>query len=220
MSGDVGGTSWLTVPLGEVADISRGTSWGKDNEVRGPQDGAMPVLGIRNVQARLKLDDLVWLTGLKPSAISSSTVQMGDILMVGSNGNPARIGNAVQVDEPGRYLYASLLFGLRPRRDRVDPGFLYQAIIAPGVQTAISDAVQGTTGLSNLKITTLRDLPIDLPPLDEQRRIAEVLRSVDDAIGANSALVGAGGSGDVGSLLKLKSALMSDLLSGRVRVPA
>ncbi len=109
--------------------------------------------------------------------------------MVGSNGNPARIGNAVQIDEPGRYLFASLLFGLRPRCESVDPDFLYQAIVGPGVQTAISDAVQGTTGLSNLKITTLRDLPVDLPPLDEQRRIAEVLRSVDEAIAAKSATI-------------------------------
>jgi type I restriction enzyme S subunit len=137
----------------------------------------------------LEIDDLLWLHGLKPAAIASSTVQTGDILMVGSNGNPARIGNAVQVDEPGRYLYASLLFGVRPRREAVDPDFLYFAVVAPGVQTAISDAVQGTTGLSNLKITTLRDLPIALPPLDEQRRIAEVLRSVDEAIAANTALL-------------------------------
>lgn len=175
---------WRSLRLGDVTDISRGTSWGGDNERREPVDDALPVLGIRNVQARLEIDDLLWLHGLKPSAIASSTVQTGDILMVGSNGNPARIGNAVQVDEPGRYLYASLLFGLRPRREAVDPDFLYFAIIAPGVQSAISDAVQGTTGLSNLKITTLRDFSIDLPPLDEQRRIAEVLRSVDEAIAA------------------------------------
>lgn len=191
MSGDVAelerpadslADGWRSFRLGDVADISRGTSWGSDNERRDPVDGALPVLGIRNVQARLEIDDLLWLHGLKPSAIASSTVQTGDILMVGSNGNPARIGNAVQIDEPGRYLYASLLFGLRPRREAVDPDFLYFAVVAPGVQTAISDAVQGTTGLSNLKITTLRDLPIDLPPLDEQRRIAKVLRSVDEAI--------------------------------------
>ncbi|MBC2651355.1 restriction endonuclease subunit S [Novosphingobium aerophilum] len=196
---------WRSFRLGDVADISRGTSWGSDNERRDPVDGALPVLGIRNVQARLEIDDLLWLHGLKPSAIASSTVQTGDILMVGSNGNPARIGNAVQVDEPGRYLYASLLFGLRPRREAVDPDFLYFAVVAPGVQTAISDAVQGTTGLSNLKITTLRDLPIDLPPLDEQRRIAEVLRSVDEAIAAADAVAS--------SLLRASKTMRHDLLN-------
>lgn len=122
---------WQTVPLADVADISRGTSWGSENEHREAVEDALPVLGIKNVQARLETRDLIWLRGLKPSAIASSTVQAGDILMVGSNGNPDRIGNAVQVDEPGRYLFASLLFGLRPRREVVDPDFLFQAIVSP-----------------------------------------------------------------------------------------
>lgn len=61
---------------------------------------------------------------------------------------------------------------------------------------------------------------VPLPPIDEQRRIAEVLQSVDKAIAANRVLVDAGGNGNVGALLKMKAALMSDLLSGRVRVPA
>lgn len=182
MSAEMDLGDWHMVPLGAVADISRGTSWGSENERRDAGEGALPVLGIRNVQARLETDDLLWLHGLTPSAVASSTVQTGDILMVGSNGNPARIGNAVQVNEPGHFLYASLLFGIRPRRDCVDPDYLYQAVVAPAVQTAISDEVQGTTGLSNLKITTLRELPINLPPLNEQRRIAEVLRSADEAI--------------------------------------
>lgn len=75
------------------------------------------------------------------------------------------------------------------------------------------------TGVPGLNRDKAYLQPILVPPLDEQRRIAEVLRSVDEAIAANRALIGAGGNGDTGGLLKLKAALMSDLLSGRVRVP-
>ena len=64
---------------------------------------------------------------------------------------------------------------------------------------------------------------IPLPALDEQRRIAAVLMSVDEAIRANAALIGspATGSNDViGQLQTLRLGLLDDLLSGRVRVPA
>lgn len=169
---------WRRVALSEVAEISRGVSWRAQNEAAENAEGALPVLGIRNVQAKLELGDLTWLTGLGPAAIASSTVQRGDILMVGSNGNPARIGNSVQVDAPGRFLFASLLFGLRPRDEVVDRDFLFNIIESSEIQEAISETVQGTTGLSNLKISVLRDIAVMLPPLAEQGRIVEVLRSI------------------------------------------
>ncbi len=172
---------WAQVTLGILADITRGVSWRDENETVAEAPDALPVLGIRNVQQSLKLDETVWLTGLSTRAVESSTVRHGDILMVGSNGNPSRIGNAVRIDVPGAYLYASLLFGLRPDETKVDGEFLLHLIRSNHVQQAISDTVQGSTGLANLKITVLRDIPLVLPPLHEQRRIAEVLRSASTA---------------------------------------
>lgn len=175
---------WKQTTLGTVSDITRGVSWRDENETNETTAGALQVLGIRNVQQSLKLNDTVWLTGLSQRSVASSTVRRGDILMVGSNGNPARIGNAVRIDVPGVYLYASLLFGVRPDEARVDGEFLFHLIRSTTVQQAISDTVQGSTGLANLKITVLREIPLLLPLLDEQRRIAEVLRSMDEAIGS------------------------------------
>lgn len=99
----------------------------------------------------------------------------------------------------------------------LDPAFLLHWLTA---QRANLVAAAGGSTFKELSRGTAKLLPILLPPLDEQLRIAEVLRSVDEAIAANVALVDAGGNGDAGALLKLKAALMSDLLSGRVRVPA
>lgn len=170
MSGEVP-VGWTRTTLAALADITRGVSWRDENETSKATAGALPVLGIRNVQQSLKLDETVWLAGLSQKAIASSTVRSGDILMVGSNGNPARIGNAVRIDVPGIYLYASLLFGVRPDEKQVDGEFLFHLIRSSAVQQAISDTVQGSTGLANLKITVLRDIPILLPEIDEQRRI-------------------------------------------------
>ncbi|WP_396594353.1 restriction endonuclease subunit S [Brevundimonas sp. R86498] len=188
MSSDVP-VGWTQTTLGTLADITRGISWRDENETSEITVGALPVLGIRNVQQSLKLDETVWLKGLSQKAVASSTVRFGDILMVGSNGNPARIGNAVRINVPGVYLYASLLFGIRPDEAQVDAEFLFHMIRSSAVQQAISDTVQGSTGLANLKITVLRDIALSLPPLDEQRRIAAVLRSADEAVSALEASV-------------------------------
>lgn len=193
---------WRRVALSEVADISRGVSWRDENETVENSEGALPVLGIRNVQARLELDDLTWLSGLGPAAVASSTVQQGDILMVGSNGNPARIGNAVRVDAPGRFLFASLLFGLRPRDAVIDGDFLFDVIESAEIQEAISETVQGTTGLSNLKISVLRNIAVMLPPLAEQRRIAEVLKAIREVAKLNETCAVDSGA--------LRSALLSE----------
>ncbi|HEV7340138.1 MAG TPA: restriction endonuclease subunit S [Sphingopyxis sp.] len=100
-------------------------------------------------------------------------------------------------------------------REPLDPDWL-AATLHHSRLNDLNEAT-GVPGLNRDKAYLQR---VSLPPLDEQQRIAEFLRSVDDAIGTNRALVDAGGNGDTGALLKLKVALMSDLLSGRVRVPA
>ncbi|HQL08542.1 MAG TPA: hypothetical protein PLE35_03000, partial [Lentisphaeria bacterium] len=88
---------WKTAVIGNAADIKRGVSWSKDQEHTTPYDGAIPVIGISNVQYRLELDNLLYLSGLKPKAIEQKRVEKGWSVMVGSNGNRQRIGNAVYI---------------------------------------------------------------------------------------------------------------------------
>lgn len=46
---------WRTGIVGRAVDIKRGVSWSKDQEHSEPYDGAVPVIGISNVQDRLEL---------------------------------------------------------------------------------------------------------------------------------------------------------------------
>jgi type I restriction enzyme S subunit len=63
----------------------------------------------------------------------------------------------------------------------LDPAFLLHWLVA---QRAKLVAAAGGSTFKELSRGTAKLLPILLPPLDEQRRIADVLRSVDEAIAA------------------------------------
>jgi type I restriction enzyme S subunit len=67
-----------------------------------------------------------------------------------------------------------------------DPEFLFYAV--GGLQPAFARLSQGST-FDAINGKELRQLSILLPPLDEQRRIAEVLRTVDEAVASAVAVV-------------------------------
>lgn len=48
--------------------------------------------------------------------------------------------------------------------------------------------MEGTSGRQRIPVWAFDEIEVGVPPLDEQRRIAEVLRSVDEAIAANEAV--------------------------------
>jgi type I restriction enzyme S subunit len=99
----------------------------------------------------------------------------------------------------------------------IDAYFLYNAL-----QMRVPEMIDlaGTTAVPIINKTAFSKVRLILPPRVEQERIADVLRSMDEAIAGNVALVGAGGNDNVGTLQALKRAVMYDLLSGNVRVPA
>lgn len=67
--------------------------------------------------------------------------------------------------------------------DRVDPHFVQAVLSAPETRSLLSRRAHGGT-MEGLNSSTLGKLRIPLPPLVEQRKIAEILRTWDDAIDA------------------------------------
>jgi type I restriction enzyme, S subunit len=68
-----------------------------------------------------------------------------------------------------------------------------------------------TSGQQNLTIETCKQIPVLLPPLSEQRRIAEILSTWDWAIAVQEQLVA--------NARTQKKALMQTLLTGKKRLP-
>ena len=91
----------------------------------------------------------------------------------------------------------------------MDGGFLYQHVLSARFVEFLKPRMSG----SNYPAVTADDVeayPLFLPPLPEQRKIAAILSSVDDTIEENQTIMD--------RLRVLKTALMSTLLTGELRV--
>jgi len=174
---------WSTATISKTVEIKRGISWSKEQEHLAPREGAIPVIRIGNVQERLELDDLIYISGLKPKAIEKKRVAARWVIIVGSNGNRQRIGNAVKIVDDTDFLFASFLIAAKPKPDSgITPEFFYRWLSSEQVQAYLSASSEGSTGLSNLSHSFFEAMAIPYPTTDEQAAIARILDAVDTAI--------------------------------------
>lgn len=195
-----------TRALGDYLEFQRGISWESSQERPGPGGKILPVLTIPNVQRELNTSHLTFVEVRHPKNIERKLVRRGSILMVGSNGNPARIGNSVFIDQDDRFLFASFLVGARVReRANADSKFLFHYISSPATQDEITRSVRGSTGLQNLSQRFLEGLAVPVFQLFEQKRIAEILDTLDEAIRKTEQIIA--------KLKQVKQGLLHDLLT-------
>ena len=176
-------SDWTVKTVKEAVEIRRGLSWSKDQESDHPRDGAVPVLRIGNIQDRLDLSDILYVTGVPEKAKTIKNAEKGWSIIVGSNGNRNRVGNAVFQSEDTDFLFASFLIAAKPREGGgILPEFFYRWLCAHEIQSRLSASSEGTTGLSNLSHNFFKAMEIAFPEEWEQQEIVRILDAVDAAI--------------------------------------
>jgi type I restriction enzyme, S subunit len=103
------------------------------------------------------------------------------IVLAGTNIVATRMGVGAVTRYPMDVAINQDLMALTPAKG-LDADFLYHWLRSK--KTTFAAVATGTT-VKGIRKDLLLSFPLALPPLDEQRRIAEVLRSVDDAIAAH-----------------------------------
>lgn len=121
---------------------------------------------------------------LPQTTLTAKRLQGGEILLETSGGSPDQpVGRvAYFASEPaGDFLTSNFFRTLRTRK-RVDSKYLAHLLVHRYHQPPIWRFQQQTTGIINLNIADYLDQVIDLPPPSTQRRVVEVLDTLDDQI--------------------------------------
>ena len=194
---------WLTADIGSLFAVSTPGHWGEDGE----DGGNIRVLRSANF---LKPHGLKYATAalrkFDAKKLVQKRLQRGDILLERSGGSPAQpVGRVNRFDVDGDFSASNFLQILRPR-EGVDGWFAYYLLDDFYRAGGTNDLQKATTGIRNLDFATYLTTPVLLPPLDEQRQIAEVLRSVDEAVAALDASLGAARS--------VRQATLDDVMRG------
>ncbi len=195
----------------KLIEHKSGYTWSKDQELDKPENGAVRVLTVTNIQEKLDLSSELYLKEVKDRNKADKSVSKNWTIAVSSNGNRKRIGNAIFIEDDTDYLFASFLTAFKPKEDSdIIPEYFFYWFSSHVIQERITSVSEGTTGLGNLDIRYLRNMDIEYPDNEaEQQAIATILSKVDEAIKATE--------NGIKAAEKLKRSLMQNLLSGKLK---
>jgi len=138
-------------------------------------------------------------------------VKAGDVLVTRA-GPVERTGVVALVrSTPQKLMLSDKIIRIRSKTHLCAPGFLALWLSSSRAQSEIIRKKSGMAqSQTNISQKALRELYIPLPPLEEQEHIVTTVQTLEESFHAQDT--------ELRALIENKSALMSDLLTGRKRV--
>ncbi len=196
---------WQTTTIGDVAvrlTVGIATSTTQHYRI-----GGVPILRNLNIRAgRLDDADLMFISNEFDHANKGKRLRANDVVTVRTGF--AGVSCVVPAKYEGAQTFTTLITS--PQADMLDSRFMCYHL-----NSDLGDRefyrLTGDAGRANLNAAALRDYIIDLPTLAEQRKIADILSTWDEALTQLDALIEAQD--------RRKKALMQQLLTGKKRFP-
>lgn len=189
------------VRLGEIADIQTGP-FGSQLHADDYQNEGTPIITVEHLGDNEVLHSNLPLVG-EPDRkrLAKYSLKKGDIVFsrVGVIDRRAYVSSL----EDG-WLFSGRLLRVRAIPNCADPRFLSHKLGQDGTVRWIRDHAVGST-MPCLNTSIVQAVPLDLLPLPEQRQIAEILDTVDEAIRKTEEIIV--------KLKQVKQGLLHDLLT-------
>ena len=192
---------WSVCTIAEIAKLTSGGTPSRERSEYWNGDIPWVKTGEINYQTIFNTEEKITKLGLKES--SAKIVPAGAVLMAMygqgiTRGKVAKLGVAASMNQACLAMIPS---------DRVSDDFLYYFLTREYINLRLL-VQEGTQ--KNLSAGIIKELLIPVPPKHEQKNIVEILQSIDN----RTQLV----TDSLNCKLKIKKALMQDLLTGKVRV--
>jgi len=175
--------NWKTYKLGNISTINGGKRMPKGHNLVEYQTDH-PYIRVRDMNKRtINKSDLLFVPDSVFEKISKYTVAKNDIIIsvVGTIGNIAMIDDNIS----GANLTENC--NKISKLKNLDFTYLYYFLISNIGQSEIAKGVVGSTQ-PKLPLYSVRDIEINIPPLQEQEQIASILSVLDDKIENNLAM--------------------------------
>lgn len=198
---------WKRTTLGEVAEFKNGLNFTKADKGE-----AIKIVGVGDFKdlSELRSTDLLETIYVNNKVRDEELLEDGDLLFVRSNGNKDLIGRCLFFPAvTTRLSYSGFTIRGRVNKNLALPEYIASVARSSMMKQQISRNGSGTN-ISNLSQQILNDVAFPLPPLPEQKKIAQIISSWDRAITTTEQLLA--------NSQQQKKALMQQLLTGKKRL--
>jgi type I restriction enzyme S subunit len=208
---------WHYASLEDVAEIQTGLS--KSTSRQG-EFVTMPYLRVANVQdGHFDLSEVKTIEVPKES-VERFRVRPNDVILT-EGGDFDKLGRgAVWRGQIKDCVHQNHLFVVRPDPKQLDVRFFAYQTQGPRGRAYFQSCSKQSTNLASINSTQLKQFPTALPPLPEQRKIADILSTWDEALETLDALIAAKDHQKQALMQQLLSRSCSHATKGHARPPS
>ncbi|MBU0539893.1 MAG: restriction endonuclease subunit S [Gammaproteobacteria bacterium] len=198
---------WRRVPLKTVAEVRSGVAKGKTG-LKDPI--VVPYLRVANVQdGHVNLEEVKEIQ-IERDKLERYSLKAGDVLM-NEGGDFDKLGRGdVWRGQIDPCVHQNHVFAVRTQAENLNPFFLAALAASSYGKTYFLSCAKRSTNLASINSTQIKEFPVLVPPLPEQKKIALILSLWDKAIATTEELLA--------NSLQQKKILMQQLLSGKKRL--
>jgi type I restriction enzyme S subunit len=201
---------WLVASADEVTEkITKGTTPPKSEIV---EDSNIPFLRVNNLGFHGSLNsksEMLFVTENSHHGFLSRSVAYPNDILMNIVGPP--LGKIAMLDNQyPEYNMNQAVLIYRCKPQQIDNRYFLSFLQSELAQQWLQSRSKKTSGQQNLTIQICKELPTPVPPLPEQRKIAQILSTWDRGIATTEKLINAS--------KQQKKALMQQLLTGKKRL--
>lgn len=167
---------WQWTRLGELVRVVRGITFPAEAKGKSQESGRLPCLRTSNIQRSVEWHDLIYVPREYVKRADQKVAE-GDIMISMANSRELVGKVALVTNVPMEASFGGFIAAIRSYAD-ISQEFILSVLASTPIQDHFRKGANQTTNIANISIGSIHSAVIGVPPVAEQRRIAEMLNEL------------------------------------------